>query len=97
MFDLNWRMQAGILKPEKQPANLDEMRKAIFEASRNSAMIRNALMSADYQGLSGDDRYVQLAYYALRDLQDTHVRLLEFVALSPMPTTVTVTIPGEAK
>jgi hypothetical protein len=84
MFDLNERMQVGVLKPEKEPASIDEMRKAIIEASRNSAIVRNAMYAADHRGLSGEDRYVQLAYYALRNLQDSHVRFMDFVAVSPV-------------
>lgn len=81
----NERIQVGIEKPEKEPTSIDEMRKAITVASQHSSIVRNAMMSADYQGLSGEDRYAMLAYYALRQLESTHRHLMAYVNITPGP------------
>lgn len=77
--------QVGIEKPSEEPKNIDDMRKLIMEASRHSALVRSAMDAADYRGLSGEDRYAQLAYFALITLEDTHRRLMNLVNLMPMP------------
>lgn len=90
-------MRIGLPKPEgndDMPPSLNEMRAAISRGQRDSAMIRNCLMSAQFQGLSGEDTYVQLAYHALRVLEDTHQRLARFIELSPMPLFTGPVIPG---
>src|ERR1700677_362804 len=61
------RLMMGIEpKEEKDTAIIDpsEARRRIFEASHESALIRNVLMSADYSGLSSEDRYTMLAYHS---------------------------------
>lgn len=70
---------------DELPLSHNEMRAAIQQGQRDSALIRHCLMSAQVQGLSGEDTYVQLAYHALRMLEDTHQRLARFIELSPMP------------
>lgn len=82
------QMCLGLPKPEGNddiPPSLNEMRAAITRGQRDSALIRSCFMGAEVQGLSGEDKYVLLAYHALRVLEDTHQRLSRFIELSPMP------------
>lgn len=67
----------------KIQANPDAMRKAIEHGRLNSALIQSCLTSARYAGLSGEDKYVTLAYHALLALEDAHKQLTK--ALSCMP------------
>jgi hypothetical protein len=67
----NWsdKITVGIAKPEKEPTDVREMRKAIDSAARYSAIVRRAQDTAYYMGLSGEDTHTMLAYYALRELE----------------------------
>lgn len=86
MLNNDWySIQTGIEKPAEEPKSIDEMRKAILEASRHVTIVRSAMYSADAQGLSGEDRYAMLAYYALRQLEGAHQRLMAYVSITPMP------------
>lgn len=67
----------------KEQAELNGMRAAIERGSRDSHLIRSCLDMARYQGLSGEDKYVVLAYQALLALEDFHKRTLRFMELSP--------------
>ncbi len=74
------QMRAGLfLERDALPAQTcDEMRKAIFEGMRESSIIHNAMMAADYNGMSGENRYTLLAYHALIALEthfQAHLRL----------------------
>jgi hypothetical protein len=68
------RMTMGLPKTEKEAANFDEMRKEIEQAQYDSALIRRCLEHARWAGLSGEDKYVMLAYYALKQLE-THYQM----------------------
>lgn len=61
----------------------DEMRAAINRGQRDSALIRNCVTQADYNGLNGEDRYVLLAYHTLVMLEQLHKR--EMVILKGLP------------
>ena len=90
---MNWntRMRLGIPAPETpdeigaQPNAVDVMRRRIEEASHESAMIANVLRMARFQGMSGEDTYVLLAYHALRLLEDAHQREQRYLRKLPMP------------
>ncbi len=79
------QMRAGLfLERDATPAmTCDEMRKAIFEGQRDSSIIHNALMSADYNGMNGEDRYTLLAYHALIALEKQFQQVLRFTDLMP--------------
>jgi hypothetical protein len=47
----------------------NEMRKAISLAGRSSPWVRKAFHVADYTGLSGEDRYVLLAFHLLLEAE----------------------------
>lgn len=68
-----------------QVLDADEMRRAIFEASHESSLIRNVLVSADYRGSSAEDRYTMLAYHALVALETYWQRTLELTRMLPNP------------
>lgn len=51
----------------REAGSFDEMRAEIFRLQRIDPMVRNVMDMASYRGLSAEDRYVALAYYALRD------------------------------
>lgn len=80
-----FRMSMGIRTPEKEPANMDEMRQAIDRASRDSPLIRNALEAAQRKGMSGEDKYVLLAYSALRELERHYQANMDWLMTQPAP------------
>lgn len=82
MFD---KIRMGIAKPENEPASVDEMRQAIDRAGRDSSVIRSAMDAARYRGMSGEDTYVMVAYYALRQLEQQWQMNMEWVNCTPNP------------
>ena len=83
-------IRMGIPRPKtaeeiNAQATIDGMRKAIWESQRDSVLIKNALITADYAGMSGEDRYVFLAYHALVALEEVHGEFTKWVAKSPRP------------
>lgn len=60
-----------------------DMRRRIYEASYESPLIRMCLQRADYEGMSGEDRYTVLAYNALVSLETYFKRCLEISMLFP--------------
>jgi hypothetical protein len=76
-------MKMGLPQPTEPVTSLNEMRIAIEQGARDSSLIHQAMESARYQGLSGEDKYVLLAYHALLVLEDFHKRTLRFMELSP--------------
>jgi hypothetical protein len=80
-----YKMQFGIKKPQDEPKSVDEMRRAINEAGRDSSLIRQVLATAQYQGMSGEDKYAMLAYYALLQLEEHYQANMEWLNLHPAP------------
>ncbi len=70
------KVTMGLAKPEQEPQGTDDMRREIERGQRDSSLIRNCLMSARHQGMSGEDTYALLAYHALRMLEDIYARQL---------------------
>lgn len=68
-----------------KPLSFDEMRQAILEGRRDSSLIDQCLRQAEYMGLSGEDKYVLLAYSALIALEQQHKIVSRFVNLTPNP------------
>lgn len=77
------KISIGLAKPEQEPKDAREMRKAILDAARDSSLIRNALDTGRYMGLNGEDTYTLLAYHALRQLE--HHAQLNMSYLNAMP------------
>jgi hypothetical protein len=85
-----FRIQAGVRKPEtaretEEQSTIEGMRRAIYQASRESVLIRQILRIAEVRGLSGDDTMTMLAYHALRSLEDQWEVNLRTAELSPIP------------
>lgn len=60
-----------------------EMRAEIFRLRYNNATIHNVMTAADHQGLSAEDRYTMLAYYALKQGIHYQNTALQFINLTP--------------
>lgn len=75
----------GLPPPRQEPADYNEMRQAILRAYRDDHTIHAAFQHADYRGLSGEDKYTMLAYYALRRVYDLHKLNLRFMDYMPSP------------
>lgn len=82
MFDSRIRLGMEPIKDTDIPT-FDQMREAIYQGSRDSHLVRQVLDTANYRGLSGEDKYVLLAYQALLHLEDVHKRLMRMVSLAP--------------
>jgi hypothetical protein len=83
----HFRLSIGIPKPDHEDVTMDAnaMRRAILRDRRDSSLIANVLSGAEYNGLSGEDTYVMLAYHALRMLEDNWQRQLDTTFKSPKP------------
>lgn len=77
--------EQGIPKPTTEPVSVDEMRQAIRRAYRDDHTIHAVFQQADFKGMSGEDRYAMLAYYALRRVRDLEAINLRWVNSHPMP------------
>lgn len=79
------KVLTGLPKPDKDELSitLNEMRAEIYKHSRDCPTINRALMTAEHNGFSGEDKYALLAYYALRQLHETHKHLTAFVNCTP--------------
>ncbi|HEX2652981.1 MAG TPA: hypothetical protein VHN11_04950 [Xanthobacteraceae bacterium] len=75
----------GLPPPEKEPASYNEMRQAMLRAYRDDNTIHAVFQQADYLGLNGEDRYTQLAYYALRRVHDLWKLNIQFANSMPAP------------
>lgn len=85
-FDREIRL--GIAKPEKEPASVNEMRLAIDRAGRDCHLIRQAMDAARYQGMSGEDTYVMMAYSALRALEQQYRLNMQWRNCTPNPSAI---------
>lgn len=77
----------GIPQPRDEARTTNEMRRAIFDVSNRSAVVRRALIAAQSLGMNGEDTYVLLAYNALLSLEEhaqARVRLLEIVPFNQL-------------
>lgn len=70
------------IKPADTP---DDMRAEIYRVSYGDSMVRNVMMMSDHMGLSGEDRYVILAYNALRELNRLKQLVLDDKLMNPAP------------
>jgi hypothetical protein len=87
-------MRMGLAKPEKSLySDYNAMREAIERGARDSGLIHNCLMHARHAGLSGEDKYVLLAYHALLSLEEFYSRALQQARLSPGPFILPVDAP----
>lgn len=75
----------GLRATIPEPKTIDEMRKAIYEGSFDSPLIRHALNNAYLSGMSGEDKYAMLAYHALVELQRAHELLGHYIQCAAKP------------
>ena len=77
----------GIPPQEQEPKDMREMRQIIDRAGRDCMIINRSECTARHLGLSGEDKYTLLAYYALLEvhrLSKIHMRWLTLSPLSPI-------------
>lgn len=65
----------------RQADTVEEMRAEIFRLTHANPLVAQVMRSADYLGLSGEDRYVRLAYALLRQNDQMRAALVEHVRL----------------
>jgi hypothetical protein len=89
MGDFDYHIKIGIERPEgHQPGDARDMnalRREIAKAMRDSALVRNIMYAADYEGLNTEDRYTLLAYEALVALETNWKQMIRTRMLDPMP------------
>lgn len=61
------------------------MRRRIQQYSREDPMVRQVLDMARYHGMSGEDTYTILAFYALRDRERFMDQVMEWHMLNVKP------------
>lgn len=60
-----------------------EMRAAIEKATSHNAHARNVIYHARINGMTAEDTYTQLAYYALKVMIECQRALVEHINISP--------------
>lgn len=73
----------------KEALTFEEMRTEIYRLRFHDAMVRQVMDMADMCGLSAEDRYVALAYYALLERSKLKAVILEDAMTRPAPRMVT--------
>jgi len=63
----------------------DEMRAELERLSYQDGLTRKVFDMARYRGLSGEDKYAVLSYYAMRELQALRQRTLIDLSLNVRP------------
>lgn len=74
-----------MIEKVKEATTPDEIRSEIFRLRRNDPMVRAVMDMADYKGMSAEDRYAVLAYYALRERAVLKQTVLDDALMRPMP------------
>jgi hypothetical protein len=83
---MSWKYPVmGLPAPEKEPQSVDEMRALMCKAAYDCPLIRRVMEMGRYAGMSGEDLYATLAYYALIELEKQARYNLEFLSLTPCP------------
>lgn len=84
-MSFDWpEVKMGIPPQKEVPKDVREMRQIIDRAGRDCSIINLAESSARYQGLSGEDKYVVLAYYALLELNRQWAQNIRWLSTSPV-------------
>lgn len=73
----------------KEALTFEEMRAEIFRLRFHDAMVRQVMDMADKRGLSAEDRYVALAYYALLERSKLKAVILDDAMTMPAPRMMT--------
>lgn len=85
----DYHIKIGIERPDGQlpdnPLDMKRLRQEIHKAMRDSALIRNIMYAADYEGLNAEDRYTLLAYEALVALETNWKQVIRTRMCDPIP------------
>lgn len=79
-----WGMR-DMIEQVKDATTPEEMRAEIFRLRHYDHLARSAMDAADYKGMSAEDRYTILAYYALRERAKLLSTVLDGAMLRPIP------------
>lgn len=74
-----------MFKKLNEAATPKEMRAAIEEVIHHHPIVRNVLLMARRDGLSSEDTYSAVAYYALQMLVQTQTDYARVLSTMPMP------------
>jgi hypothetical protein len=72
----------------------EEMRAEIYRMGQYDPMVRSVLDTADYNGMSAEDKYTVMSYMAVKQLNELKKLQMEFMLDRPA-TPVHVTAKGE--
>lgn len=81
-------LHIGIPPQREEPKDVREMRLIIDRAGRDCPLINRSECHARHLGLSGEDKYTLLAYYALLELNRLHKANMKWLMLQPSPSIV---------
>lgn len=71
------------LERAKKVNTIDEMRAELFRLKHYNPMVRNVFDTADYSGMSAEDRYTLLAYHSVRLNIELQAQMLQQLQVSP--------------
>jgi len=83
MSDFSIEMEVEQVRDATTP---EQMRAEFFRLARYDSMVRAVMDTANYNGLSAEDKYTLLAYSALRDRASAMKQVYDFVIRTPMAT-----------
>lgn len=69
----------------REATTFEDMRAEIARLRREDIIVRQVMDIADYRGMSSEDRYTALAYYALQANARAQKLLMEYVVMAPTP------------
>jgi hypothetical protein len=72
-------MKMGMFEQVKDAGTPAEMRAEIFRLQHYDPLVRKVMDNANYNGISSEDKYMFLAYHALRERAVLQSHLLEYV------------------
>lgn len=87
-MSFEWTVKLGIPPQKEGPKDVREMRQIIDRAGRDCVIINRSECTARHLGLSGEDKYTLLAYYALLELHRLHEANMRWLMLQPLPAIV---------
>jgi hypothetical protein len=73
-----------MIEQVKDANTAEEMRAEIFRLQYYDHLVKSVMDTANYSGMSAEDRYTMLAYHALKQKNDAQARVLEFACITPM-------------
>jgi hypothetical protein len=74
----------NIIEQVKDAASTEEMRAELFRLAHYDALVRAVMDMANYHGLSSEDRYTELAYYAMKSRNEIYRDSIRAIGLQPV-------------